>query len=223
MAFFSRLFGKGKAPDAAPADADAAPEAPEAPPATVAAPPTHDGFDAGTPMKVPKLRAYEAFNGAVRVLEAPAGKAWEVDEDGRQGQGFLAMSLRFIRPAEPAPMALLAKIYTLIDGTKPNDPAATDWRSAFAPLFASIDRVDVTTTEQLTMESSLPATEVIVEGVSADGGFPLRIRERRAVLGNEEFVVTAMCAISLLERFAGHIDAWFDTVAFVPSPALPAD
>ncbi|MBP9086834.1 MAG: hypothetical protein KBG15_11990 [Kofleriaceae bacterium] len=234
MSFWSRLLGKDKAPPAAQAEAkvaasSAAPgDVPPDAEATHAAPPPPAAVSlhavppaaAPAPIKVPKFKGHVAFDGAVSIAQAPGGKAWRIVEDGREGQGFLAMSLMFIRDAEPAPLVLLAKIFTLTDGRKPNDPSTTDWRAGFASLFSAIDRVDQVVTTQSTLQDPLPATEVRVEGTSPDGEFPLCIRERRAVHGHEEFMVTAMGPRELCEQHAVRIDAWFASVVFVPAPAI---
>ncbi len=225
MSFFSRLLGKDKGPSAAHTD-----DKPNVDPAVVApgesvvAPAGAQGPAApdATPalIKVPKFKEHQAFDGAVRIAQAPGGKAWRVVEDGREGQGFLAMSLMYIRDAEPTPLVLLAKIFTLTDGRKPNDPSTTDWRAGFASVFSAIDRVDQVATAQATLQEPLPATEVRVQGPSPDGEFTLCIRERRAVHGHEEFMVTAMGPRELFEQHAVRIDAWFASVVFVPAPDL---
>ena len=225
MSFFSRLLGKDKTPAAAHADEKPNAErdgvAPSEPVAVVAG-----ALDSTAPeatpalIKVPKFKEHQAFDGSVRIAQAPGGKAWRIVEDGREGQGFLAMSLMFIRDAEPAPLVLLAKIFTLTDGRKPNDPSTTDWRAGFASVFSAIDRVVQVTTTQGTLQDPLPATEVSVEGTSPDGEFTLCIRERRAVHGQEEFMVTAMGPRELFEQHAVRIDAWFASVVFVPAPDI---
>lgn len=171
-------------------------------------------------IKVPKFKVHQAFDGAVRIAQAPGGKAWRIVEDGREGQGFLAMSLMFIRDADPAPLVLLAKIFTLTDGRTPNDPSTTDWRAGFASVFSEITRVDQIVASQPTLQEPLLATEVSVEGVSPDGACTLLIRERRAVHGHEEFMVTAMGPRELWEQHAVRIDAWFASVVFVPAPTM---
>ncbi len=248
MSFFSRLFGKDNAPPASPADekaakqtdvlgSDAKPtataiaaEVPAVPaavaPDAVSAAVHPDAVPAITTsvvIKVPKFKAHQAFDGAVRIAQAPGGKAWRIVEDGREGQGFLAMSLMFIRDAEPAPLVLLAKIFTLTDGRKPNDPSTTDWRAGFASLFAKIESIDQVAATQLTLHEPLPATEVSVVGTSPDGDFALCIRERRAVHNHEEFMVTAMGPCELFTQHAVRIDAWFDSMVFEPAPALSED
>lgn len=225
MSFFSRLLGKDKTPAAAQADeapkVDRAAVATGEPVAVVA-----EALDSSAPeaapalIKVPKFKEHQAFDGSVRIAQAPGGKAWRIVEDGREGQGFLAMSLMFIRDAEPAPLVLLAKIFTLTDGRKPNDPSTTDWRAGFASVFSEIDRVDQVATTQGTLQDPLHATEVSVAGTSPDGAFTLCIRERRAVHGHEEFMVTAMGPRELFEQHAVRIDAWFASVVFVPAPDI---
>jgi hypothetical protein len=225
MSFFSRLLGKDQAPAAAHADEKTEALRDVVSPDVVPAVPPDLGVPESAPatIKVPKFKEHLAFDGAVRIAQAPGGKAWRIVEDGREGQGFLAMSLMFIRDAEPAPLVLLAKIFTLTDGRKPNDPSTTDWRAGFASVFSAIDRVDQVATTQGTLQDPLPATEVSVEGTSPDGEFALCIRERRAVHGPEEFMVTAMGPRDLFEQHAVRIDAWFASVVFVPAPDISTD
>jgi hypothetical protein len=162
--------------------------------------------------------SHVAFDGAVRVLEAPLGEGWAYDEAEREGDGFTVMVLKYLLPAEPTPLALLAKIYTVEPGyTPPEDPERTDWRMAFGPLFAVIENVAVHPTRQTTMAgTSLPACEAIVDGPSGDAGAPLRIRERRAVLAEQQFIVTAMGPPELLAAHAVDVEKWFATAVFVP-------
>jgi hypothetical protein len=128
------------------------------------------------------------------------------------------MVLKYLLPASPTPLALLAKIYTTEPGyTPPEDPERTDWRMAFGPLFAVIDNVSVQTTHQTTMAgTSLRACEVIVDGPSGDEGAPLRIRERRAILAEQQFIVTALGPPELLATHAADVEKWFATAVFVP-------
>jgi hypothetical protein len=171
----------------------------------------------------PPVVAHEAFDGAIRVIETPRGPGWERSEDGRRGDGFTVMVLKYILPATPAPLALLAKVYTNAeDRPPPDDPAATDWRRIFGPLLSEISNVTTLATRQLTMTKALPAWEAVLDGVGADSGLPLRIRERRAVLARELYIVTAMGSPALFETYAGDIDRWFDSAAFVPVSDAPA-
>ena len=231
MSFFSRLLGKDNVAPASSAGTEAGTVAAQAgdgvSPAsggTAAAPApvaSHVELDAvPAVIKVPKFKEHLAFDGAVRIAQAPGGKAWRIVEDGCEGQGFLAMSLMFIRDADPAPLVLLAKIFTLTDGRKPNDPSTTDWRAGFASVFSEITRVDQTVASQPTLQAPLLATEVSVEGISPDGACTLLIRERRAVQGHEEFMVTAMGPRELWAQHAVRIDAWFASVVFVPAPTM---
>ena len=64
--------------------------------------------------------------------------------------------------------------------------------------------------------TQLPACEAIVDGAGADSGAPLRIRERRAVLNEEQFILTAMGTPELFAAHAVAVDNWFSTAAFVP-------
>jgi len=163
--------------------------------------------------------AHVAFEGAIRVLEAPLGEAWQYDEVEREGEGFIGMTLKYVLPASPTPLALMAKIYTIKPGfaPPPADSAATDWNEIFGPLFSEISNVQVQATHLTTMTGrALPAAEAILDGRGADSGAPLRIRERRAALNEEEFIVTAMGTPELFAAHAGDIDRWFSTAAFVP-------
>ena len=166
----------------------------------------------------PSMVAHVAFDGAIRVIEAPVSKAWQHDEDAREVDGYTVMSLKYILPASPAPLALLAKIYTIKDGyAPPEDPATTDWRRVLDVLFAEIASVTVQATHQTTMQGTqLPACEAVLDGTGADTGAPLRIRERRAVLDHEQFMLTAMGTPELFAANAREIDNWFSTAAFVP-------
>ncbi len=56
----------------------------------------------------------------------------------------------------------------------------------------------------------------VVDGVGADPAAPLRIRERRSVLGRELFIVTAAGSPALFAAHARDIDNWFAGSAFVP-------
>jgi hypothetical protein len=166
----------------------------------------------------PSIVAHVAFDGAIRVIEAPVSKAWQHDEDAREADGYTVMSLKYVLPAVPAPLALLAKIYSIKAGYElPGDPAATDWRRILDVLFADISNVAVHVTHQTTMQGTqLPACEAVLDGIGADTGAPLRIRERRAVLDNEQFMLTAMGTPELFAAHAREIDNWFSTAAFVP-------
>ena len=188
MGFLSRLLGGGKA---------------------TRPPPEQRQFD---------VIAHVAFEGAIHVIETPLGKDWQHDEDAREGEGFTVMVLKYILPAAPTPLALLAKIYTTSAGfAPPQDPALTDWHAIFGPLFAEISGVAAQATHQTTMQGTqLPACEAIVDGKGADSGAPMRIRERRAVLNEEQFILTAMGTPELFAAHADDIENWFSTAAFVP-------
>lgn len=167
--------------------------------------------------------AHVAFDGAVRVVETPRGEGWQPFEEAREGEGFTVLVLKYILPASPAPLALLAKVYTNAEGwAPPEDPARTDWRAIFRPLLSDITSVTTLATRQLTMTNALPAWEAVLDGVGADSGAPLRIRERRAVLDRELFIVTAMGSPALFEAHASDVERWFDTAAFVPLSDQPA-
>lgn len=165
----------------------------------------------------PAIVAHVAFDGAVRVIEAPTEEGWEYAEDGRRGEGFTVMVLRYVRIAPPMPLALLAKIYTFDPaGDLPEDPRETDWRTELGPLFASIESVDAREATQLTMRRSLAGVEALVDGMGEDPREPLRIRERRSVAHHEQMIVTAMGSPGAFEELGPTIDRWFDTSAFKP-------
>lgn len=127
------------------------------------------------------------------------------------------MVLKYIFPMSPVPLALLAKIYAVDDGRqKPQDPRQTDWREVFQPLFSSFTAVQTHPAQQLTMKSSLEAMEAVIDGVGAEPAVSLRVRERRAVAGQEQFIVTAMGTPGAFEEHASEIESWFSTSAFVP-------
>jgi hypothetical protein len=175
------------------------------------------------PKWAPSVVAHLAFDGAIRVIETPRGEGWQRFEESRQGDGFTVMVLKYILPATPAPLALLAKIYTNAeDRPPPEDPSATDWRQIFRPLLSEISSVTTLATRQLTMTRALPAWEAVIDGTGADSGLPLRIRERRAVLERELFIVTVMGSPGLFQAHAGEIDRWFDNTTFVPMGDAPA-
>jgi len=166
----------------------------------------------------PSQIVHEAFGGAVRVFEVPKGKEWHWDEDARDGEGYTVMSLKYILPASPMPLGLLAKIYTIKEGfSLPDDPATTNWREVLGVLFSDISNVAVAVTHQKTMEGTqIPACEAVLDGAGADPACPLRIRERRAVLNEEQFIVMAMGTPEMFAAHAAEIDLWFSTAVFVP-------
>jgi hypothetical protein len=174
-------------------------------------------FGAKAPVK-PRIVAHVAHGGAIRVFEAPTSDGWQHDEVARSGDGFSTRVVKYVLDAQPAPLALLAKVYTIdADRPPPDDPRGTDWRAAFAALFSAIERVDDVDADQLTMKSSIPAVQATIDGTSADNGRPLRIRERRSVVGREQFIVTAMGPYEVFEDHAAEIESWFTSVAFVPT------
>ena len=127
------------------------------------------------------------------------------------------MVLNYTREANPTPLGLLAKIYT-VDPSRdaPEDPRTTDFRAEFAALFTTMSAVDLLDARQLTMQRSIGAAEVRIDGNGADQVSPLRISERRAVLGHEQLVVTAVGSIAAFQELQADIDRWFESVAFVP-------
>jgi hypothetical protein len=165
----------------------------------------------------PRILAHIAFDGAIRVFESPTSEGWQNSENHRAGDGFTVMVLKYILPMSPMPLALLAKIYT-VEGTRdpPEDPKTTDWRAAFQALFSTFSGVETRAAKQLTMTDSLDAFEAVLDGIGAEPAVPLRVRERRARLGSEQFIVTAMGSPVAFEEHADEIDRWFSTSAFVP-------
>ncbi len=165
----------------------------------------------------PRIVAHLAFDGAVRVLEAPTSEGWRSAEDERRGEDFSVKVLKYVLPLDPVPLALLAKVYALEGAAEPPpDPKSTDWRAAFDALFASIGSLETREARQLTMTSELPAFEAVLEGTGRQPAEPLRLRERRAVSAREQFIVTAMGAPSAFVAHAEEIERWFATSAFVP-------
>ena len=164
----------------------------------------------------PRIVAHSAFDGAIRVFEVPTSAGWQSAEDERRGNDFTVVVLKYILPMEPMPLALLAKIYTLEEEAAPQDPTATDWRAAFQALFASFSNVETRASKQLTMTGSLDAVETVLDGVGVEPAVPLRVRERRSILGHEEFMVTAIGSPAAFAEHADEIERWFSTSAFVP-------
>ena len=174
-------------------------------------------FRPKTPAETPRkseIRVHEACGGAIRVFGVPTDPAWQSGEDQREGDGYVVQVLRYILPDQPSPLALLAKVYTLDDGA-PEDPGDTDWRASLGGLFDTIDDVATVPCTQTTMRSSLPAVEATVRGVGTEGEARV-IRERRAVLANEQFLVTAIGTPAQFEAHAEAIDGWFENAAFLP-------
>ena len=72
-------------------------------------------------------------------------------------------------------------------------------------------------THQTTMQGTqIPACEAVLDGDGADPACPLRIRERRAVLNEEQFIVTALGTPEMFAAHAAEIDLWFSSAVFVP-------
>jgi hypothetical protein len=168
----------------------------------------------------PSVVVHEAHGGAIRIFETPRGVGWGSVEETREGDGYTVMVLKYLLPAPPTPLVLLAKVYThgpdvTLEATPP------DWREALGALFSSIATLDAVDTTQTTMTGALPAWEAVIDGVGADPVEPLRIRERRSVLGRELFVVTAMGPPSLLAVHTSDVENWFEGSAFVPLDETP--
>jgi hypothetical protein len=170
----------------------------------------------------PRVVDHVAFDGAIRVIETPRGEGWTYTEESREGEGFTVMVLKYILPASPAPLALLAKVYTHADGwAPPADPSTTNWRQVLRSLFSEISGLSTMATRQLTMTRALPASEATLDGIGADSGLLWRLRECRAVLDRELFIVSVMGTPALFETHAADIDRWFDSAAFVPLSEAP--
>ena len=171
------------------------------------------GQKAASPRREFAVLTHEAFGGAIRVIEAPTADTWVWDEAERSGDGFTVMLLKYLHPAEPFPLALMVKIYTLAYAPEP--PADTDWPAAFDGLFSELQSVDVKQTQQTTMTSLLDATEALLTGTDQQGA-ALVVRERRAIFKNEQFIVTAMGPAEAMQTHQSTVDKWFETAAVVP-------
>lgn len=145
----------------------------------------------------PRIVTHEAFDGAIRVLEAPGSADWKISEERSEGEGFTVRMLKFEKPRQ---LELLAKIYTLTNGAAPVAPERTDWRSVFALMFKTITNV-----------SMLSTNEAVIDG-EADA--PRRIRERREVKGHQQFIITAIGVPKAFEARADDIERWFGSVTF---------
>lgn len=161
------------------------------------------------------IRYHEAFGGAIRVMEAPTAPEWSATEDQQEGDGFVKIVLKYIFPAEPMPTALYAKMYVLHEDLgAPAVPSTTDWSAEFDTLFTNAPQVAVHASRQMLMRGDLPATEAVLDGESRAHAVPMRIRERRATLGQRQFIVTAIGPLSAFNAHAQDINAWFETCAF---------
>lgn len=161
------------------------------------------------------IRFHEAFGGAIRVMEAPTAPKWRTTEDQQAGDGYVKIVLKYIFPDQPMPTVLYAKMYVLHgDLGTPADPSLTDWSAEFDTLFANATQVAVNATRQMLMRGDLPATEAVLDGESRAHALPMRIRERRATLGQRQFIVTAIGPITAFATHQQAINAWFETCAF---------
>lgn len=165
----------------------------------------------------PGTLVHEACGGAIRVFGVPAGPEWCAQEDQREGDGFVLDVLKYVLEAEPFPLTLSAKVYTLqAEEGPPEDPVATAWAEVFGELFVAPPDVNTNASEQTTMRILLKAMEARITGVGKQG-VPMFIRERRAVRDQQQFIVTAYGPAQLCEVHAAMIDAWFQNVAFQTS------
>ena len=164
----------------------------------------------------PKIGAHIAFDGAIRVLEAPAGEGWRDDEIKRRGEGFKVIALKYVSNDAPVPLALAAKLYTHDPERPPPPPLERDWPALFQAMFAAPPIVTTRPGRLRTPARELAAVEVVLEGTGATPPGPLRVRERRAVVGREELVVTAFGPPSAFAAHERDVDAWFETAVFTP-------
>jgi hypothetical protein len=147
------------------------------------------------------------------VYDAPADAGWERHDDERVGEDFVVQVLKLIRADDR--LVLLAKDYTgAVDETFA-DLQARDWNTQYAQIFDAVTSVRVTTTEQLLMDRTVSALDVIAEGTTADG--PQRIRERYAYVPGHQLIITAAGTVAAHERFANEVERWFVGIAFRPS------
>lgn len=171
-------------------------------------------FKGETPKRA-SIRFHEAFDGAIRVYEAPTGQEWSCEEDIREGDGFVVMVLKYLLPGDPMSTVLYAKSYLLHkDLGAPPDPSSTNWPAEFDTLFATTPAVSTAHTEQMLMRGKLSAVEALLDGESRAHLRPLRIRERRATLGQHQFIVTAIGPEEAFDVQEAVIRSWFDTCAF---------
>src|SRR5438105_14163267 len=91
-------------------------------------------FGSGKDQSPPRIVTHEAFDGAIRVIESPAGWSpeWEASEEQREGDGFNVIGLKYVLPLAPRRLILRAKIYTLSE--PPPDSRNTDFREVLGPL-----------------------------------------------------------------------------------------
>ncbi len=165
--------------------------------------------------KAPRIRFQEAFDGAIRVYEAPTGPAWSCEEDIREGDGFVVLVLKYILPGDPLLTVLYAKRYLLHEDLgAPPDPSSTNWLAEFDTLFTSAPTVTTANTEQMLMRGTLRAVEAVLDGESREHVLPMRIRERRATAGQQQFIVTAIGPKEAFDIHEEVIRSWFGTCAF---------
>jgi hypothetical protein len=169
----------------------------------------------GNASDAPAIRYHEAFGGSIRIMEAPTAPEWRATEDQQEGDGFIKIVLKYIFPDEPMPTILYAKMYVLHEDLgAPPDPSSTDWSVEFDTLFAHAPHVVVLATRQMLIRGDLPATEAVLDGESRAHALPMRIRERRATLGQRQFILTAIGPVTSFTTHEQAINAWFETTAF---------
>jgi hypothetical protein len=110
---------------------------------------------------------------------------------------------------------LYAKKYLLHEDLgAPPDPSVTQWPEEFDTLFATAPTVSTAHSEQMLMRGKLPAMEAVLDGESREHVLPMRIRERRATAGQQQFIVTAIGPKETFHVHEAVIRSWFDTCAF---------
>lgn len=176
------------------------------------------GLFGGRNEGAPRVAVHEAFNGMIRVYGVPDVVDPEPVEEVREGDGFIVHVLKYHLDTGSIPLTLSAKIYALHpDAGAPEDPSGTDWSGLFGVLFAAGPEVIISSSEQTTMTEQVPAMQATITGKERESGVRLRIRERRAVQGQLQMIVTASGPMDLLDMHQGSVSAWFDAVAFDPA------
>lgn len=149
----------------------------------------------------------------VMVYDVPTDAGWVRHDEEREGEDFVVQVLKLVRADDR--LVLLAKDYVGTVAETFEDLQARDWNAQYAQIFGAVPHVRVTQTEQMLMDRTVPALDVVADGATADG--PQRIRERYAYTPGHELIITAAGTVSAHERFASDVDRWFAGVAFRPA------
>jgi len=165
---------------------------------------------------LPAPQVHEACGGAIRVTGAPADRQWGRQEDEDVREGGHVRVLRYTLHDGPAAMTLVAEVTTL--DSCPDPVTDAGWKDELVALFLEMDEVVVSEAEQPTLTAPLAAREVEALGTSPSG-WPIALRERRAVRGNQRFIVRARGPLGTMEGWQGVVDAWFAHTAFAPADA----